>query len=206
MNRKKWIKIGINEALIIVDMSVDFFRKNGKLYVSGVEGEVIHEKLVLNIGQLLQKPFDWVMPTRDWHPKDHAEYKIYGEHSEAFSPGAQIIPELEEAILAHPGFTYIYNKGTDNRLIGYSVVFADGYAQLISELTHLGIKRIFLVGLAYTHCVGESAIDFARQSIFEVFVVRDATLSVAPPYGNPELMDKKLDCFGVKRVYMSEFV
>jgi nicotinamidase/pyrazinamidase len=197
------IVIGPQDVLALVDMQNDFAKKGGRLYVPGVPGEVSMEKLIENILKLLLLAFGLVAPTRDRHTANHIEQTIYGEHCLENTEGSEIIAELMAAILNHPKFRYFLDKGQDPRLIGYSLVYALKFAQFIEELRLGGFKRIFFSGVAFTHCVGESAIDMIRQ-LFEVYIIRDATLSIPKPYGDVEAMYKKLEAYNVKIINMED--
>ena len=52
-----------------------------------------------------------------------------------------------------------------------------GNPDLKASLLEKGITRVFVVGLAYDYCVGETAIDSSLAG-FETFFVTDATKPV----------------------------
>ena len=94
-------------------------------------------------------------------------------------------------------------KGTDPRCDSYS-----GLSDNLSRTTGLGerlkfdgIRRLFLTGLAFDFCVGWTALDAVKQG-FEVFIIEDATRSVALP-GTVEKMRADLAAAGV-HIVLSE--
>lgn len=198
---KPLIVIGGTDALIVVDMQNDFARPTGALYVAGVPGEVSDEQLVANILYLSNKPFGSRITTEDCHPENHIEASIFQAHCVQGTKGQDYVSELENLYVEAGSNVY---KGVEAALIAYSVATSGDFAGHISDLRSWGFKRIFVVGLAYTHCVGESAIAYASQG-FEVYVVRDATRSVPPEHGgNPEVMKQKLALYGVKEITMAD--
>ncbi len=195
---------GGGDALIIIDPQNDFVRKDGALYVAGIPGELPNRQVIRNIKSLTWKPFDWKVVSADQHPVDqHVEYRIFrGKHCVVGTEGASFVKEL--AFLGGLGWC-VLTKGQEPGIISYSIVTSPGFPYFIDQMRLLEIKRVFVVGWAYTHCVGESAIAIASQG-FETFVVRDATRSVPPPFGNPEAMDQKLTLYGVKKIYVEDII
>jgi len=196
MTEKIKIVKGEGNALIVIDGQNDFTDPKGTLYVAGVEGESVTEKIISNIRVLKMHPFDHLATTEDKHPVQHVEHEIFGPHCVQDTWGQNYHPHLLE--------TYKLSderlvKGLDPNIFSYSICTSPQFAAHIATLRKKGIKKVFVVGWAFTHCVGESAIAYAAQG-FETYVVRDATASVAPPYGDPEAMTQKLKLYGVKLV------
>lgn len=194
-------KIGISDALIVIDGQFDFVDPAGALYVAGNLLEESNDEVIRNILKLAALPYGYRATTEDDHPPGHIESTIFPPHCVHMTTGQLYINPLRT----------LYNnadknipKGGDADVIAYSVATSDHFPAHISALRQRGIKRIFVVGWAYTHCVGESAIAYASQG-FEVFVVRDATRSVPAPYGDADKMQKKLELYGVKEIF-SQFI
>ena len=84
--------------------------------------------------------------------------------------------------LARSGlFPFVFPKGLDPACDSYSA-FSDNLKRpthLADYLRALGVKRVFIAGLAYDYCVGFTALD-AVQEGFQAVVVMAATRSVAP--------------------------
>jgi nicotinamidase/pyrazinamidase len=197
------IVIGPHDAFIPVDLEREFGERTGKLYVSGVPGEVSMGRMVANIETLLEMPFGRVIPTKDMHPGNHIEHGIYGEHCVMGTRGCEIIPQLARKFSTHPKCHYSLHKGHDARLIGYSMGFSQDFPLFIEDMRRNEFERLFFAGLAFTHCEGESAIDCARQ-LFKVFIIRDASRSIPPPNGNVEVMERKLKLYGVETITMAD--
>lgn len=198
---KNIIIAGGGDALTVIDLQNDFFHPTGRLYVSGVEGEVDAKEMLKRINSLVEMPFDWIACSRDKHPDDHIEFSIFGRHCPIMEEGSDLVSELER-----PKSSWdLIEKGYDKDVISYSIVTSAGFPVHMKHLREKNIKRVFICGLAYTHCVGESAIAYASQG-FETYVIRDATRSVSPPYGDPELMDKKLALYDVKLINSEDII
>lgn len=203
MAEKIVIKKGEGNALAIIDGQNDFTRLDGALCVAGIEGEQDNYLIIKTIKALGKMPFDYLAVTEDKHPKEgHVEYGIFGKHCVTGSDGQKYQMYLADM---YATADERLKKGMHPDLFSYSIVVSPQFAGHISNLRQRAIKRIFVTGWAFTHCVGESAIAYATQG-FETYVVRDATRSVPPPYGDSEAMDKKLDLYGVKLINSDQIV
>lgn len=175
------------EALVIIDVQNDFC-PGGKLPVP--DGD----EVVPLINSLLPY-FNQVIQTQDWHPLDHSsfssnhkgksEYETislsYGEqllwpdHCVQGTQGAEFHPGLntEESRL-------IVRKGFRKEIDSYSAFFENDQKTktgLDGFLSSLGIKTLFLCGLATDFCVKWSALD-ARNLGYEVYVLEDAVRAI----------------------------
>jgi nicotinamidase-related amidase len=194
---KKTIKIGRQDAFVLIDGQNDFIRRDGALYVVGIEDEMENASMIKKIVAVFRKPFGWRTATKDKHPKRcHIEYDILGGHCADGTTGQKVHEDLEWIYRAADE---VLEKGMHPALISYSVALSPKFGRHIAALRREKIKRIFLVGWAFTHCVGESAITYAVQG-FKVYIVRDLCRSVPPPYGDAKLMKKKLNDYGVKLI------
>ncbi len=72
---------------------------------------------------------------------------------------------------------------------------------LYKFLNELGIKRVYVVGLAYDFCVGYTAEDSAEEG-FETLVIKDATRSVDAE--DESFMNERLEDAGVKIVTIKD--
>lgn len=199
MPNQKILKVGATDALFIIDM-LNAFNKGGSLPVSGIVGEIDPDLQIEQIVSLTKYPFGLFVFTGDEHPGDHIEFSIYGKHALAGSFDAEMIDLIKWAYEELPEDRRLwYPKGQDRRLIGYSIAFSLYYGELIHHLRSKGFKRLFFCGRAYTHCVGESAVD-AKGQMFEAFVIRNLSLSLPPPIGDVARMEGLLKIMSIKEV------
>ena len=123
------------------------------------------------------------------------EQTLWPKHAVSGTPGAKLHPALRGL-----RFQEIIFKGQDARCDSYSAV-RDNLGRptgLVGLLMESEIRRVFVDGLAYTHCVGWTALDLAAAG-FETFVIRDATRSVPIP-GLEDEMTRQLLAAGVRLI------
>lgn len=163
--------LGPSDALLVVDVQRDFCA-NGALAVP--EGDAVVP--VLN---------DWIAAarrggahvvfSRDWHPSDHCSFRDRGgpwpPHCVQGTPGAAFHPSLKV-----PSDAWIVSKGTDRDREQYSALDGTG---LVERLKALGVRRVWVGGLALDYCVRASAQD-ALAAGFEVHLLTGATRAVHP--------------------------
>lgn len=190
-----------NNALIIIDPQMDFVDENGALYVAGVPGENDNATIIRLIKRIDQLPWKHRAVTKDQHPENHIEFPDYGVHCWAGRQGESFQPDLQFFIEK----AEVYCKGTDPDIVALSIGNGVQFGDHVRKLRAEKIKKVFLCGWAYTHCVGESAIDYAKQN-FEVFIVRDCTNSVITPFRDVETMDQKLELYNVKLITSDQLV
>lgn len=105
-----------------------------------------------------------------------AKYQtLWPDHGMVGTEEAEIHPELR-------GLPYflVQDKGLDYLFDSYSAV-KDNFERstgLSGKLHKRGILRVFLGGLAFDYCVGYTALGLVEEG-FEVYIIRDATRSVA---------------------------
>lgn len=176
-------------ALLIVDMQNDFL-PGGSLAVA--EGD----EIIPTINKL-QKQYDLIVATQDWHSADHASFasqhpgkKVYEmaelaglpqmlwpNHCVQGSLGAQLSAALDQDRIAT-----IFRKGMDPQIDSYSVFFDNGHKKatgLEGYLKGLGIEEVHICGLAADYCVFYSAMD-ALSLGFKVGVINKATKAISP--------------------------
>src|ERR1044072_5826639 len=151
------------EALIIVDLQNDFLPRGALPVAHG------HEIIPLANG--LQRRFDLVLATQDWHPHDHGSFAanhkgkkpgdriildgieqiLWPVHCVQNSYGAEFAPSFDTSRIAH-----VFHKGTERNIDSYSTFF-DNARRRHTGLAHFlekgGIKSIYLMGLALDYCV-----------------------------------------------------
>ena len=160
----------MKQALILVDLQNDFF-PGGALAVP--QGDAILPVLKKIFETM---PFDKVIATKDWHPKDHGSFasnhgKKTGEvvllegirqilwpiHCVENTQGAEFAPGFDTQRI-HKTFY----KGTDPFIDSYSAFFDNGHKKstgLGEYLAEEGIRKITIMGLATDYCVRYSVID-----------------------------------------------
>jgi len=169
-------------ALIVVDLQNDFL-PGGALAVPGGDE-------VIPLANELQRRFDVVLATQDWHPLDHGSFAA---NHPGKKPGDRIMLDGIEQILwpVHcvqntngaefaPSFStkridHVFHKGIEPRIDSYSMFFDNAHRRstgLADYLKDRAIKDIYLLGLALDYCVKYSALD-ARQLGLNTHVVLD---------------------------------
>jgi nicotinamidase/pyrazinamidase len=193
-------------ALLIVDVQNDFC-PGGALGVP--DGDAV-------IGPInrLARRFKRVVATQDWHPADHIsfasnwkgkrpgdlvdsgglEQTLWPEHCLQGSGGAAFHPGL-----ALEPVGLILRKGCHRDLDSYSALFEndrktptglDGY------LRSLGVRRLYLAGLATDYCVYYSALD-ALSLGYEVVLLEDSVRGVDLPAGRVRAVLSEMKDSGV---------
>jgi len=169
------------DALVIVDVQNDFL-PGGRLAVS--EGDAVVTPLDAWIRQFRQAGLP-IVATRDWHPADHCSFQAQGgpwpPHCVAGTAGAAFAPGL-----FLPDDAIIVSKATTPEKDAYS-----GFegTDLAERLRRLGVRRLFVGGLATDYCVLNTVLDALKEG-FETWVVTDAVRAVDV---NPGDGDKALE-------------
>lgn len=174
-------------ALVLVDIQNDFL-PGGALAVK--EGNAI----LPVVNQLLNKPFDVIVASKDWHPPDHGSFAAT-HHKK---PGEHIILEGLDQILwpthcvqdTHgaefaSGWNFhkvheVFCKGTDRKIDSYSTFYDNGHLRttgLEAYLKGKGVTDLYVAGLATDYCVKYSVLDALKMG-FHVYVVKDAVRGV----------------------------
>jgi nicotinamidase/pyrazinamidase len=194
------------KALILIDIQYDFC-SGGSLAVP--EGDEI-----VPIANHLQKKFDLIVATQDWHPRGHGSFAsthdkppyevvfingspqtLWPDHCVQGTHGAELVASLDRARIAR-----IFQKGTDPRIDSYSgFLDADhknstGMADFLRE-HH--VTRVYIAGLATDYCVKYTALD-AVQLGFESYVVQDACRGVNLRPGDSDAAIREMKAAGVK--------
>lgn len=169
-------------ALIIVDLQNDFL-PDGALAVPGGDE-------VIPLANELQRCFDIVLATQDWHPPDHGSFAanhpgkktgdrimldgidqiLWPVHCVRNTHGAEFVSSFDTTRIAH-----VFHKGIDPRIDSYSTFFDNAHRRstgLADYLKGRSIKDIYLLGLALDYCVKYSALD-ARQLGLNTHVILD---------------------------------
>ena len=171
-----------DSALLVIDVQRDFC-PGGSLAVS--EGDHVVAPLNAAAARFAAggRP---VIATRDWHPARTVHFREYGgpwpPHCVQGTPGAELHPDLRL-----PGGAILVSSGMREDEDGYSAFDATDPSglPLADLLRDLGVRRLYVGGLATDYCVKASVLD-ARAHGFEVTVLEDAVRAVDVQPGDGE--------------------
>ena len=184
------------QALILVDIQNDFC-PGGSLAVG--EGD-----LIVPIVNELQKRFDLIVATKDWHPVGHSSFEtLWPPHCVQGTQGAEFVPALDTTRIAR---TFL--KGTDMEVDSYSGFFDNEHRRatgLGDYLKAQGITDVVVVGLATDYCVKYTALD-ALALGFRTTVVRDACRGVEVNAGDTERAIEEMRDAGARIVESRELL
>ncbi len=179
--------MGLSEALIAVDLQNDFC-PGGALAVP--DGDA-----VVPIVNDLARRFTIAVFTQDWHPSGHVSFAGSHPGRKPFESidlpyGPQVLwpAHCVQGTLGadfHPGVdvreaTLVIRKGWHQGIDSYSTFYENDHTTstgLAGYLRDLGVRTVFLAGLATDFCVAWSALD-ARRLGFDVVVVEDACRAI----------------------------
>lgn len=204
------LKIKPTDALIIIDPQVDFC-PGGALAVEGGNE-------IMPLINLLNKQFKAAgairVLSKDWHTSDQISFAsfhgvapfseidvsygkqtMWPDHCVQGTPGAEVHPSLNLDDDVH-----VILKGTNPRVDSYSAFFENDHETstgLGEWLKEKGVKRIFLVGLAYDFCVAYSAIDAVEKFKLKATIIKDATRGIGLN-GSIEAAEAKFEEVGVQ--------
>jgi nicotinamidase/pyrazinamidase len=182
-------------ALIIVDLQNDF--------LPGGALPVPHGDEVIPLTNELQRQFDLVVATKDWHSLDHGSFAanhpgkkpgdriildgieqiLWPVHCIQNKRGAEFAPSFDTSRIAH-----IFHKGIDPKIDSYSTFFDNAHRRhtgLAHYLEQRGVKDIYLMGLALDYCVKYSTLD-ARQLGLNTHVIVDGCRGIELEPGDIE--------------------
>ncbi len=160
-------------ALLAVDVQNDFC-PGGALAVK--QGDRVVPALNRYI-EFFSKDKTPVIASRDWHPARTKHFKDFGGpwpvHCVQNTPGADFHPSLKL-----PAQAIIVSKGMDPSMDSYSAFQAvDERGRPLREiLNDLGVKELWIGGLATDYCVKASVVDALKD--FKVKLLTDAIAGV----------------------------
>lgn len=169
MEDRASVELQTDDALTIVDVQNDFL-PGGSLAVPHGEEVVPALNRYIRIFQEKALP---IFATRDWHPSNHCSFKAQGgiwpPHCIQETRGAEFPPDLrlpEDAVIISKAVTpekdaYSGFEGTD----------------LHDRAQALGLKRLFIGGIATDYCVLNTVKD-ALSLGYEVYLLADAICAV----------------------------
>jgi nicotinamidase/pyrazinamidase len=122
-----------------------------------------------------------VVVSRDWHPADHCSFEARGGpwpvHCVRDTPGAGLHRSLHV-----PDTAVRVDKGTDVEQECYSGFAGTGLGE---RLRRLGVRRVFVGGLALDYCVKATVLDALAEG-FETHVLLPASRAVNFEPGDDE--------------------
>jgi nicotinamidase/pyrazinamidase len=186
-------------ALILVDLQNDFLPGGALAVPDGDE--------VIPLADQLQRQFDLVLATKDWHPPDHGSFAanhpgkkpgdriildgieqiLWPAHCIQNTHGADFAPLFDTSRIAH-----VFHKGTERNIDSYSTFFDNAHRRhtgLAHYLEQCRIKSIYLMGLALDYCVKYSTLD-ARDLGLNTYVIVDGCRGIELEPGD---IDRALD-------------
>ncbi len=185
------MRIGPGDALLVIDPQNDFC-EGGRLAVQGGAG-------IMPMVARLAARFDKVVVTQDWHTPDQISFAsnhpgaqpfteievaygrqmLWPDHCLQGSVGAEFHPEAAPAVRKALA---VIRKGGNPAVDSYSGFFENDHRTptgLAGLLRQIGVRRVFLAGLAYDYCVRFTAEDAVREG-FVAVVVADASRAITP--------------------------
>jgi nicotinamidase/pyrazinamidase len=182
--------------MLAVDVQKGFITESRELPVSR------GREVIPIINRLLPR-FRVRVASQDWHPRNHGSFAgnnpgrkpfevgeldgvpqvFWPDHCVQGSRGAEFHPEFDQLAIQA-----IFRKGSDPRVDSYSV-FCDNAGRnpsgLHGYLASLGVRHLYLAGLALDYCVKFTALDALRlMPGLSVTVILDATRPVDPATGD----------------------
>jgi len=163
------VRIQSGDALMIVDMQNDFL-PGGNLAVPAGDQALPAVNRCITLFNAHKLP---VFATRDWHPLNHCSFTSYGgswpPHCVAGTNGAAFPDKLK--LQDH---AIIVSKATRRDQDAYS-----GFqgTDMHERLQSLGIKRLFVGGLATDYCVLNTVMDALKLG-YGVMLLTDAIHAV----------------------------
>jgi nicotinamidase/pyrazinamidase len=195
------------KALILVDIQNDFV-PGGALAVA--DGDA-----VVPVANRVQKHFDLIVATQDWHPANHGSFaanhpgKRVGEvidlngqpqilwpvHCVQNTRGAAFVDDLSTIDIVK-----VFTKGTDPAIDGYSGFFDNGHRRstgMGDYLASRNVAEVYILGLTTDYCVKFTALD-ARKLGFNAFLIEDGCRGVELRAGDTQRANAEMKSAGVR--------
>ena len=193
-------------AFILVDIQNDFC-PGGALEVPGGDE-------IIPVVNGLQKKFELVVATGDWHPPGHISFAsthgkkvgeairtngieqvLWPDHCVQNTWGAEFRSSLDTS-----GISRVFLKGTDPQIDSYSGFFDNQHLRstgLEDYLKDNKVRAIYIAGLATNVCVQFTALDGVELG-FETLVIEDACRGVELEPGDIDRAWENMRASGVK--------
>ena len=202
-------------ALILVDIQNDFMP-------GGSLGVPYGDEIVPLVNHL-QELFDFIIATKDWHPKMHSSFAssypnkqpgdiiqiegldqiLWPSHCVQETFGADFVSELQQNC-----WSRVFLKGTNRSIDSYSGFYDNGHRRATGLGNYLDskmIRTVYIVGLATDYCVKHTALDAIHLG-FDTFVVTDACRGVNLSAGDIVMALRDMENSGVKLVESHELI
>jgi nicotinamidase/pyrazinamidase len=203
------------KALILVDIQNDFLPGGALAVPRGDE--------VIPVANSVQRLFDLVVVTQDWHPPKHGSFAachpgrkpgelitlggqpqvLWPTHCVQETAGAEFAPTLDRT-----RFTKVFPKGTDPEIDSYSGFFDNGHLKatgLGDFLRERGVTDVYLLGLATDYCVKATALD-AKQLGFTTHLIVDGCRGVELKPGDVQRAIDDMRTAGVELITSEQLV
>jgi nicotinamidase/pyrazinamidase len=175
------------KTLVLIDIQNDFMPGGSLAVEKGDE--------IVPLVNELQKKFDLVIATQDWHADGHSSFASAHENAKVFdllklngldqvlwpdhcvqnTSGAEFHPELDTNRIET-----IFRKGTDLAIDSYSGFYDNAHLKstgLSGYLKDKGVKNVYFAGLAADYCVAYSVLDSIAEG-FNTTLIEDATRAI----------------------------
>lgn len=187
------IKIDLkHDLLLVVDMENDFII--GSLAVNGATAIIP----IINkyIKKILRRVF-----SKDIHPVNHCSFVEQGgpwpPHCVVNTEGAELHSDLD----INPKIIMTVVKGFEIDRDAYSAFDETGLGDV---LPGMGIKRIFICGLATDYCVLATVLDALKLKGIEIYVLIDAIRAVNVKPGDGDAAIQKMKDAGAKFITLND--
>lgn len=173
-------------------------------FLPGGSLEVAKGDEIIPIINNIQKDYDLVVATQDWHPKEHMSFSsqhvgklpfevidldglsqvLWPDHCVQESYGSELSEDLDTTLIEA-----IFRKGMDPRIDSYSGFYDNGKRKdtgLAGYLRARKIDEVHVCGLAADYCVFYTAMDAISEG-FKTRIISKATKAI----DKGDFMEKK---------------
>ena len=177
------------KALIIVDIQNDFIPGGALAVPDG-------DKIITRINEI-QKKFDIVVATQDWHPANHKSFAsqhegktpfdivdlngiqqtLWPDHCIQGTRGAELHQDLNTNKI-----DAIFRKGTNPEIDSYSAFYDNNHKKITGLNGYLkdrNVTAVFICGLAADYCVYYTALD-ALSLGYDTTILDESTKAIDP--------------------------
>ncbi len=204
---KKEVKLNnVKKALIIVDVQNDFLPGGSLAILDGLE--------IIPIINKIQKQFDLVVATQDWHSANHGSFaknhegKKIGDTTQLGSLSQILWPVhcVQDTFGAcfHEDLNKVniecaFIKGLDINIDSYSGFYDNNQTNstgLAGYLKNKNITEVHIVGLATDYCVKFTALDSTKEG-FNTYLIKDGCRGVNLIEGDVDKAIEEMKLAGV---------